>query len=89
MLRRKDEAPGDSGVLEGCILVTRLDHVELLSLLGEHFLEAQSSPPPPLLPNRRQQVWGEGCVPTPPWSLSPCGDRTTVSLSTGGAGSPR
>ena len=37
-MRRKDEAPGDSGVLEECIFVTQVHHVVLLSLLDEHFL---------------------------------------------------
>lgn len=85
VLRRKDEAPRDSRVLKECISVTWLDHA-LLRLPEEHFSLGSKLTPPPTLPNRRQQVWG---VPTPPPSLSPCGDRTTFSLSTGGAGSPR
>lgn len=46
MLRRKDEAPGDSRVLKECIFVTRVDHV-LLRLPDEHFSLGSKLTPTP------------------------------------------
>lgn len=77
----KDEAPRDSRVLKECISVTRLDHA-LLRLPDEHFSLGPVLHPPPTLPNRR--LAGLGVSPLS--SLSPCGDRTTFSLSTGRGG---
>ena len=45
-LGRKDEAPGDSGVLKKCIFMTRVDHV-LLRLPDEHFSLGSKLTPAP------------------------------------------
>ena len=63
LLRRKDDVPKDPGVLEEGIFVTRVDHV-VLRLPDEHFFLGSKLP---TLPNQRQQVWGDKCVPISPW----------------------